>query len=77
MNLHRSTWYGLLLGLAGVLLTGCTMAGARGATISTITRSSQRSRQRSGYCLACSASTSAKSGSPVSRPSERPCAGWS
>jgi hypothetical protein len=31
-------WTGLLLGLAGVLLTGCTMAGARGATISTITR---------------------------------------
>ena len=31
-------WAGLLLGLAGVLLTGCTMAGARGATISTISR---------------------------------------
>ena len=31
-------WVGLLLGLAGVLLTGCTMAGARGATISTISR---------------------------------------
>ena len=31
-------WAGLLLGLAGVLLTGCTMAGARGATISTIAR---------------------------------------
>ena len=45
MNRHRSTWYGLLLGLAGVLLTGCTMAGARGATISTITRSSS-----DGYC---------------------------
>ena len=29
---------GLLLGLAGVLLTGCTMAGARGATINTISR---------------------------------------
>ena len=33
-------WAGLLLGLAGVLLTGCTMAGARGATISTIARAS-------------------------------------
>ena len=33
---HR--WTGLLLGLAGVLLTGCTMAGARGATINTIGR---------------------------------------
>ena len=33
-------WAGLLLGLAGVLLTGCTMAGARGATISTIARTS-------------------------------------
>lgn len=32
-------WPGLLLGLAGVLLTGCTMAGARGATINTISRS--------------------------------------
>ena len=31
-------WVGLLLGLAGVLLTGCTMAGARGATINTISR---------------------------------------
>ena len=31
-------WTGLLLGLAGVLLTGCTMAGARGATINTIAR---------------------------------------
>ena len=31
-------WTGLLLGMAGVLLTGCTLAGARGATISTITR---------------------------------------
>src|SRR6478752_2568072 len=31
-------WSGLLLGLAGVLLTGCTMAGARGATINTISR---------------------------------------
>ena len=31
-------WAGLLLGLAGVLLTGCTMAGARGATINTISR---------------------------------------
>ena len=31
-------WAGLLLGLAVVLLTGCTMAGARGATVSTITR---------------------------------------
>jgi hypothetical protein len=31
-------WTGLLLGLAGVLLTGCTMAGARGATINTIGR---------------------------------------
>ena len=40
MNRHRSTWCGLLLGVAGVLLTGCTMAGARGATISTITRAS-------------------------------------
>ena len=38
MNRHRSAWCGLLLGLAGVLLTGCTMAGARGATINTITR---------------------------------------
>ena len=33
---HR--WTGLLLGLAGVLLTGCSMAGARGATINTIGR---------------------------------------
>ena len=41
MNRHRSTaGVGLLLGLAGVLLTGCTMAGARGATISTIARAS-------------------------------------
>ncbi len=31
-------WSGLLLGLAGVLLTGCSMAGARGATFNTITR---------------------------------------
>ena len=31
-------WAGPLLALAGVLLTGCTMAGARGATISTIAR---------------------------------------
>ena len=31
-------WTGLLLGLAGVLLTGCTLAGARGATINTISR---------------------------------------
>ncbi|WP_395729121.1 D-alanyl-D-alanine carboxypeptidase family protein [Nakamurella sp.] len=31
-------WPGLLLGLASVLLTGCTMAGARGATINTIGR---------------------------------------
>ncbi|MGS0684618.1 M15 family metallopeptidase [Nakamurella sp. GG22] len=40
MNSHRSTRCGLLLGLAGVLLTGCTMTGARGATISTIARDS-------------------------------------
>src|SRR3954447_5898178 len=38
MNFHRSTWCGLLLGLAVVLLSGCTMAGARGASISTIAR---------------------------------------
>jgi len=38
MNRARSTLVGLLLGVAGVLLTGCTMAGARGATISTIAR---------------------------------------
>jgi hypothetical protein len=31
-------WAGLLIGLAGVLLTGCTTAGARGATISTVAR---------------------------------------
>ncbi|WP_420123252.1 M15 family metallopeptidase [Nakamurella sp.] len=31
-------WPGLILGLAGVLLTGCTMAGARGAIINTIGR---------------------------------------
>ena len=35
-------WAGLLLGLAGVLLTGCTMAGARGATINTISPAHQR-----------------------------------
>jgi hypothetical protein len=29
------------------------------------------------WCQATSASTSAKSGSPVSFPSETPCAGWS
>ncbi|WP_245544856.1 M15 family metallopeptidase [Nakamurella multipartita] len=29
---------GLVLGLAGVVLTGCTLAGARGATINTISR---------------------------------------
>jgi hypothetical protein len=34
----RRRWVGLLLGLAGVLLTGCTMAGARGATFNTISR---------------------------------------
>ena len=33
-------WTGLLLGLAGVLLSGCTMAGVRGATINTISRPS-------------------------------------
>ena len=38
MNGPRSTRVGVLLGLAGVLITGCSMAGARGATISTIVR---------------------------------------
>ena len=38
MNRHR-TAIGMLLGLAGVLLTGCTIAGARGATINTISGS--------------------------------------
>jgi len=33
MIMPRRRWAGLLLGLAGVLLTGCTMTGARGATI--------------------------------------------
>ena len=37
-TMPRRRWAGLLLGLAGVLLTGCTMAGARGATINTIAR---------------------------------------
>ncbi|WP_420123692.1 M15 family metallopeptidase [Nakamurella sp.] len=36
MNRHRSVSVGVLLGVAGVLLTGCTMAGARGAIINTI-----------------------------------------
>ena len=38
MNSRWTASVGLLLGLAGVLLTGCTMAGARGATINTISR---------------------------------------
>jgi hypothetical protein len=38
MTRPRRCWLGLLLGQAGMLLTGCTMAGARGATISTIAR---------------------------------------
>lgn len=38
MNPHKSTLVGLLLGLAGIVLTGCTMAGARCATINTINR---------------------------------------
>ena len=32
------SWSGLFLGLAGVLLTGCSTSGARGATIGTVVR---------------------------------------
>jgi hypothetical protein len=38
MTSLRHRWVGLLLGLAGILLTGCTLAGTRGATINTISR---------------------------------------
>ena len=36
MTSLRRGWVGLLLGLAGVLLTGCTLGGNRGATINTL-----------------------------------------